>query len=183
MAWAGPGPSSFGYITNAQKPELPLNNKLAKCETLNKDSKSDKLEDDREEDHREEVVEENEAESSLFWIPYQEGRPSGYFSSHGESLIERTSVPFKRVKYTHQSQKSRYQDIVDKSGNTESEGPFVHLAPKEILQHMLGCVEDYHSEVYTSHLRRYEESQVNFMEFLLPEARQVLESGNYTLAK
>jgi len=34
---------------------------------------------------------------------------------------------------------------------------------------MLGCIEDYHSGVYGSDLRRYKESEVNFMEFLLLE--------------
>ncbi|OCK82142.1 hypothetical protein K432DRAFT_391506 [Lepidopterella palustris CBS 459.81] len=182
MVWVGPGTSSFGYLTSAQNLESPLNNKAAKYNTQDGDSKSNKLEDDGGEDRGEETKEENEAETSYFWIRYQEGRPSEYFSSLGQRLLERTSVPSKRVKYAYHSQQLRHQDMVHKSGDAESEEPFVHLKPKEVLQHMLGCVEDYHSEVYRSDLRCYKESQVDFMEFLLPEARQVLECGDYSLA-
>jgi len=183
MVWVGPGTSSFGYLTSAQNLESPFNNKAAKYNTQNGDSKPNKLEDERGEDHGEETEEENEAETSYFWIPYQEGRPSEYFSSLGQSLPDRTSVPSKRVKYAHLSQRLRYQDVVNKSGDAESEESFVHLKPEEVLHHMLGCVEDYHFEVYGSDLRCYKESHVDFMGLLLPEARQVLESGDYSRAK
>ncbi|XTI84943.1 hypothetical protein V2W45_1371480 [Cenococcum geophilum] len=66
MVWVGPGTSSFGYLTSAQNLESPFNNKAAKYNTQNGDSKSNKLEDERGEDHGEETEEENEAETSYF---------------------------------------------------------------------------------------------------------------------
>jgi hypothetical protein len=87
------------------------------------------------------------------------------------------------VKYEHHSQQLRHHDVANKPGDAESEEPFIHLKPEEVLNNMLGCVRDYHSDVYGSDLRRFKESQVDFMELLLPEARQVLESGDYSRAK
>lgn len=141
------------------------------------------LENDGGEKGGEETEEENAATGSHFWIPYQEGRPSEYFTPLGQSDSGKKSVPPERLKYAHHSQQLRYQDMVNQSSHTESESPFVHLKPEEVLRHMLECVEEYHPEVYGSDLRLYKESQVDFMEFLLPEAREVLECGDYSLAK
>lgn len=72
--------------------------------------------------------------------------------------------------------------MANKLGDAKSKGLFIHLKLEEVLNHMLGCVRDYYSNVYGSDLRRFKESQVDFIRLLLLEARQVLKSSNYSRA-
>ena len=48
---------------------------------------------------------------------------------------------------------------------------------------MLERIEEFHSDVYGSFLRRSRDSGLDFLSLLLPEALRVLSSGNYSRDK
>jgi len=102
------------------------------------------------------------------WIPYQEFRP-----------LVNLSLATRQT--TDSTWKNR--DATNDSAYPNSMNDFSHTTPNEILRYMLESVEEYHDAAYGQHCRKLRNSNDEFLDLLLPQARQVLLSHDYSRTK
>lgn len=103
------------------------------------------------------------------WMPYQEY----HLPPNSSSIATRSASGHPSTSNT----------LMHLGATGENLDGFGYATPTEILQYMIESVEKYHGDAYGQHCRRLRHSGDEFLELLLPQARQVLLSRDYSRTK
>ena len=168
-----PRPGFYNIGESADSPKIPIGKSLRSTygiivgeeDEFDRFWTADEIID--EETIDEELIDKEEIDEEDVWIPYQEFRaPANRLAT--------------TITTSNTSRSSRWQAYISIPSETHA---FIHPTPREVLYYMLERIEEFHSDVYGSFLRRSRDSGLDFLSLLLPEALRVLSSGNYSRDK